>query len=94
MPNVHEQLYHDDQTLRKVYDTLRDTGLSESETLDAINEMQNKGLLFREAARSYIDNKPHSRSCGIQRHDHGEDCRPDCPTCYGQNNWREGFKSP
>ena len=93
MPNVTEQLYHDDQTLRKVYDVLRGKGLTEGETVDAIFEMQNKGLLFREFPRTIVDNSPHSRSCGIQPHEHGDACRPDCPTCYGQNNWREGFRT-
>jgi hypothetical protein len=29
------------------------------------------------------DDRPHSRACGITRHDHGTDCSPDCPTCCG-----------
>lgn len=27
---------------------------------------------------------PHSRSCGIGKHDHGTSCRSDCPTCHGR----------
>lgn len=27
---------------------------------------------------------PHSRSCGIAKHDHGTSCRSDCPTCHGR----------
>jgi len=27
---------------------------------------------------------PHSRACGIRKHDHGPDCHPNCPTCSGR----------
>lgn len=27
---------------------------------------------------------PHSRACGIRRHDHGPDCHSNCPTCGGR----------
>jgi hypothetical protein len=30
-----------------------------------------------------VDNRPHSRICGISFHDHGVDCHPNCPTCHG-----------
>lgn len=26
---------------------------------------------------------PHSRACGIKRHEHGRDCHANCPTCGG-----------
>ena len=26
---------------------------------------------------------PHSRACGIRKHDHGTDCHANCPTCHG-----------
>ena len=26
---------------------------------------------------------PHSRACGIKRHDHGTECHSNCPTCRG-----------
>lgn len=29
---------------------------------------------------------PHSRACGITRHDHGPDCHPNCPTCGGKRD--------
>ena len=32
-------------------------------------------------------NFPHSKACGPQAHHHGKSCSPNCPTCYGQNNW-------
>lgn len=35
-------------TLFKVYKALRATGLTEQQAEDAINEMQNAGILFRE----------------------------------------------
>lgn len=40
--------YHDDQTMKKVYDALIRTGLTHAACLDAINTMQNEGILFRE----------------------------------------------
>lgn len=27
---------------------------------------------------------PHSRACGISKHDHGSECASDCPTCGGK----------
>lgn len=37
-----------ENTLFKVYDVLRAAGLTEEQSREAINEMQNKGILFRE----------------------------------------------
>lgn len=37
-----------ENTLFKVYDVLRNYGLSEEVSRDIINDMQNKGILFRE----------------------------------------------
>ena len=49
-PNRPEtQVYHD--TLDKVYGALRKTGLSETQAMDAVNEMLNAGVLFRERMR-------------------------------------------
>jgi hypothetical protein len=28
-----------------------------------------------------LDQRPHSRACGIRNHPHGPECSPDCPTC-------------
>jgi hypothetical protein len=28
-----------------------------------------------------VDNRPHSRACGVMTHEHGASCAPDCPTC-------------
>lgn len=44
------ELTHDENTLRKVYDALRRAGLSEQAATDAISDMQNQGIYFREAA--------------------------------------------
>lgn len=30
------------------------------------------------------DRRPHSRACGIRKHDHGPDCHRNCPTCGGR----------
>jgi hypothetical protein len=30
------------------------------------------------------DKRPHSRACGIRKHDHGPECSRNCPTCDGQ----------
>jgi len=29
------------------------------------------------------DTRPHSRACGIRKHDHGPDCHSNCPSCGG-----------
>jgi acetaldehyde dehydrogenase (acetylating) len=38
------------------------------------------------AAVKTSDQRPHSRACGITRHDHGPACSRDCPTC-GAKSW-------
>lgn len=43
-----EYEFHDDQTIRKVYDALRRAGLGPVPCQDAVNNMQNEGILFRE----------------------------------------------
>lgn len=42
---------HDEGTVKKVYHALLQTGLTNNQALDAINEMQNVGILFRERAK-------------------------------------------
>lgn len=32
-----------------------------------------------------LDSRPHSRACGIRRHEHGPDCHSNCPTCAGRS---------
>jgi len=43
-----DQFFSDDNTLLKVRVCLMQHGMTETEALDAINDMQNKGILFRE----------------------------------------------
>lgn len=31
------------------------------------------------------DRRPHSRACGITKHDHGTACHSNCPTCHGRD---------
>jgi len=50
MPTDTRLLYHDDQTLTKVFHALTGTGLGEPTAMQAINAMQNAGILFREHA--------------------------------------------
>lgn len=45
-----ENLYNDEDTLTKVYAGLLAAGLSEQAATDAVNAMQNRGILFRERA--------------------------------------------
>lgn len=40
--------YHDEDTLTKVYTVLQSKGLTGQQILNAIGEMQNLGLYFRE----------------------------------------------
>lgn len=40
--------YFTEETLFKVYKTLREVGLDEEKAIEAIREMQNAGILFRE----------------------------------------------
>lgn len=43
--------YHDDQTMKKVYNALHRTGLTPTQVMDAVNSIQNEGVLFREAGK-------------------------------------------
>lgn len=45
-----ERVYHDGHTLYKVHDALHAANLTEGQIRDAITQMQNFGLLFRERA--------------------------------------------
>ena len=40
--------YFTEETMFKVYDSLRAAGLTEEKTRETITDMQNKGILFRE----------------------------------------------
>lgn len=40
--------YSDDETLRKVYDALRLSGLNDQHATECVSMMQNAGILFRE----------------------------------------------
>lgn len=42
-------MYHDDQTLIKVYNAMREADISEAQIVTAIHSMQNQGIFFREA---------------------------------------------
>lgn len=47
-----DETYFDDLTIFKVNKALRDSGLNLRQTQDAILEMQNAGILFRERAQA------------------------------------------
>lgn len=49
-----EELHYDENTLRKVYEGLLAAGVYGQQAVDAVNQMQNQGILFRE-------NKPKKR---------------------------------
>lgn len=46
------ELSHDDNTLIKVYQSMRDADISESQATTAMHNMQNEGLYFREASHA------------------------------------------
>jgi hypothetical protein len=50
-----ERLTHDDQTLHKVWNSLKEAGMREDDILDAVNLMQNAGILFREREKEATD---------------------------------------
>lgn len=41
-------VYYDENTLRKVYDALEVAGVTGQQATDAVSQMQNLGILFRE----------------------------------------------
>ena len=40
-------------------------------------------ILRTNPAKQTEDRRPHSRACGIRKHDHGSECHSNCPTCGG-----------
>lgn len=50
MPMPEEPEHYDDGTMLRVLEALRTAGLSDVKAANAINEMQNEGILFRERA--------------------------------------------
>lgn len=44
------QLKNDEETVQKVFQALAGVGLSEGQIINAVNQMQNAGILFRERA--------------------------------------------
>lgn len=48
MAEVKEELHHDENTLKKVYEGLLAAGIFGQKAVDAVSEMQNQGILFRE----------------------------------------------
>ena len=44
------ELKNTEETMQKVYQTLSQVGLSEAQIINAVNGMQNSGILFRESA--------------------------------------------
>lgn len=54
MADIKEELHYDENTLRKVYEGLLKAGIFGQQAVDAVSEMQNQGILFRE-------NKPKRR---------------------------------
>jgi hypothetical protein len=50
-----------------------------------IQRMDNTGqfvMADEEIREETEDERPHSRACGIYKHNHGRDCAVDCPTCH------------
>jgi hypothetical protein len=41
---------HNEETMQKVYQALRKAGLTDQKTVDAVMDMQNAGILFREVS--------------------------------------------
>lgn len=46
-----DDIYYDEYTLLKVVHALREAGISDDQADAAINQMQNRGILFRERVR-------------------------------------------
>jgi len=48
MPEDKENIYFDEDTLKKVYEGLLAAGVFGQQAVDAVNQIQNRGILFRE----------------------------------------------
>lgn len=51
MPTDNENLHYDEDTLKKVYEGLLAAGIFGQQAVDAVNQMQNQGILFRESPK-------------------------------------------
>lgn len=38
----------------------------------------------QERQEAGLNEGPHSRACGVRKHDHGPECHSNCPTCGGR----------
>lgn len=47
----YDTTYHDDGTMRKVFDALSEAGVEEKMAINAVMLMQNKGILFRQSTK-------------------------------------------
>lgn len=53
--------YHNENTIRKVYNALKRSGLLHKEATNAMHEMQNQGILFRENQHSFLEDEDENR---------------------------------
>lgn len=65
MPENKEELHHDENTLRKVYEGLMKAGIFGQQAVDAVSEMQNQGILFREKKPKRRGRPPKSAFAGF-----------------------------
>lgn len=55
---------YDEDTLRKVYAGLEAAGVTGQQAIDAVNQMLNEGILFRERAPESDEHHPESDDSG------------------------------
>jgi hypothetical protein len=49
MTNINDDLHYDENTEKKVYEALLESGIFGQQALDVVKALKNKGILFREA---------------------------------------------
>lgn len=61
MPEDNVNTYHDEDTLKKVYEGLLAAGIFGQQAVDAVNQIQNRRILFREAKPKRRGRPPKSK---------------------------------
>lgn len=74
--------HHDENTLRKVYDSLTAVGVIGQTATDAVNEMQNRGIFFREDPERAASDQA---NCPCESCRHYETVNDSLPRCVIEN---------
>lgn len=68
MPDDDNITHHDENTLQKVYQALLDAGIYGQQAVDAVSNMQNRGIYFREKKPARRGRPPKTETKTLTQH--------------------------